>query len=57
MFAAAGMVVTLMNTPTSALDFEAVRDTIPAAPAMSAVTTLKTSGCATNEVSGRWPAT
>ena len=56
MFAAAGIVVTLMNTPTRAPDFEAVSETIPAAPAISAVTTLKTSGCAMNEVSVRWPA-
>ena len=32
MFAAAGIVVTLMETPTSEVDFAAVSETVPATP-------------------------
>src|SRR4051794_59085 len=46
-----------MKTPTSALDLADVSETVPATPASSATTTLKTSGLATNAVSGRWPST
>ncbi len=42
---AAGTVVTEMNTPTRAADFDDIRDSIPAAPASSATT---------NEIGPTW---
>jgi hypothetical protein len=53
MSAAAGTVVTEMNTPTSAPLFAEVRESTPATPASTATTTDQWSGAVMKPVSGR----
>src|SRR3954447_16899470 len=56
MTAAAGMVVTEMKTPMSALARASVRDTTPTIPASVATTTEKTFGLPIRALTGRSPA-
>ena len=53
--AAAGMVVTEMNTPMSALARASVRDTTPTSPASTATITEKMSGALIRSATGRTP--
>ena len=52
MFAAAGIVVTEISTPTSAPDLALVSDRIPATPASAATMTLNSSGLEMKSVNG-----
>jgi hypothetical protein len=55
MLAAAGIVVTEMNTPISAPARDSVSDTTPAMPASTATTTEKKSGLLISAETGRTP--